>query len=938
MRLVWDRPTAPAEPDDALQAPNPPPQSKTRGVTFHLVAAWRAKNEPMPPRRSPQPPTIESRSRQAGEGTAGSAVLLTCPIRGALTVAALAKDGLTPTEEARRIDFLHYLLHRGYPAANIAVETVVLSGLGESGRNTLRADAIVYDIAASAAGKLTGDERLAHALVVAEIKRDSKSKTSGITFQLEPAMRQLPGLHVLGVYWDDVNRILLHKVLTKTNGTQAVEVRQDSLANLPAFGQPYKSKPISLSTLVPAENLVATLLGLANVMRSHGVNDEQLRYKETVKLLLARYVDERQAKAKKGQALDLQVYEGGDPAFASRVGEVYKVAANRYSRATTLFSPHSASELPEAALRDCVRAIQGVNLSSAPSDVMQQVFMSFVPAVFKKSLDQYFTPVTLIDSMVDMTMIGPTDKIADPAMGTADFLTSAMASRTAAGDDDAAQRVFGVDKDERAYDLAVINMILNRDGQANLVNDDSLEKVSLWAEEMNVVLCNPPFGARTVERRPKVLKHYDLGHMWRFDESQGKWLQTTEVAASQQLGLLFLERCYKLLAPGGRLAIIVPEGYLCTASYGYVRQWLVEHFQILSLVELPRRIFLKSEADLRSNVLVARKLTRPGIPKSPYPIHTDLVRKVGYKLGRGYSEIAKRDPLTGLEIRNAENELILDTDFDRVRAGFHAFSQATNGGRVVPSDWSGATLSDITSTNSLDMKPRRLSTKALENLRTIRGGSHVRLGDIAEVMDQTVDLLSNKGASVLLRPVEGSDIRAIEGTVVPQEPQRAWSVAARKSAAMFRMAKWDIVIGLVRPERRNVGLLLDDGTDIVGAPDGIAIVRVKDAVKDKYPTEWLFATLRSEACRLQFWTESGGTSYGKLTRQQIRNVLIPLPSSKEIETTRDAVGEWAKGIMQASARWSTVGTSADRKPILNSPLFGLENDDELSSESEDEGD
>jgi type I restriction enzyme M protein len=36
-----------------------------------------------------------------------------------------------------------------------------------------------------------------------------------------------------------------------------------------------------------------------------------------------------------------------------------------------------------------------------------------------------------------------------------------------------------------------------------------------------------------------------------------------------------------------------------------------------------------------------------------------------------------------------------------------------------------------------------------------------------------------------------------------------------------------IVVGLVRPERRNIGLLLDDSIDIVGAPDGIAVVRVK---------------------------------------------------------------------------------------------------------------
>ena len=48
--------------------------------------------------------------------------LLSCPIRGLLNVTALAKDGLTVTEEARRIDFINFLLTRKYPEQNIAVE------------------------------------------------------------------------------------------------------------------------------------------------------------------------------------------------------------------------------------------------------------------------------------------------------------------------------------------------------------------------------------------------------------------------------------------------------------------------------------------------------------------------------------------------------------------------------------------------------------------------------------------------------------------------------------------------------------------------------------------------------------------------------------------------------------------------------------------------
>ena len=82
------------------------------------------------------------------------------------------------------------------------------------------------------------------------------------------------------------------------------------------------------------------------------------------------------------------------------------------------------------------------------------------------------------------------------------------------GDDDAFGRIYGIDSDPSADDLAVINMILNRDGQANLWLEDSIEHHTRWAEEMDVVLCNPPFGASTVEKRAEVLEAYDLRHQW----------------------------------------------------------------------------------------------------------------------------------------------------------------------------------------------------------------------------------------------------------------------------------------------------------------------------------------------------------------------------------------------------------------------------------------
>ena len=224
-----------------------------------------------------------------------------------------------------------------------------------------------------------------------------------------------------------------------------LQIFEDSLANLPVWGAAYRRKLLTYFDLSEKANLVGVLFNIANVMRSHGVNDEHVRYKETVKLLLARYCDERESQGSSCKPLALQVYPEGDPNFLSRVTACYSAAATRYRRAKTIFGPGPVTELSERTLREIIKQIQGMNFRAASNETMQQVFMSFVPAVFKKSLDQYFTPIGLVKAMVDMVRIGPNDKIADPGMGTADFLTAAAELRIVAGDTDILQRIYGFD-------------------------------------------------------------------------------------------------------------------------------------------------------------------------------------------------------------------------------------------------------------------------------------------------------------------------------------------------------------------------------------------------------------------------------------------------------------------------------------------------------------
>jgi type I restriction enzyme M protein len=850
---------------------------------------------------------------------------LVCPIRGPLDSTYFSKDNLTITEEARRIDCIKFLLGKSYPKENFQCETIVIQYIGNNRRNSLRADIVIYDISSQKAKRLDNEERNKHILLIAEIKRDSKNKKSGIKFQLEPAMRQSDRLFVLGVYWDDVNRYLYVKQVKNSQ----LQITRDELGNIPEYGNQYKYKKLKYKDLIKPEDIIATLMDIANILRSNQINDDTIRYRETVKLLLAKYIDEREAK-ETGNDLIMQVIPGTDTTFTDRVKALYVRTARIYSKAESIFGNYGF-EVSEKALKEMIRKVQGLNLLDSSSDSMQQVFMTFVPAVFKKDLDQYFTPLTLVNCMVNILRPGPNDKVADPAMGTADFLSATMQYRLKFNDGQIINRVYGSDKDPQAYELAVINMALNKDGQTNLINVDTIENYSLWNKQMDVILCNPPFGSRTLETRTDILKHYDLGHVWEY--SNGKWIMTNEIMPSQQLGILFIERCFNLMAEdNGRLGIILPEGYLCTASYGYVRQWIISNLKILGLVELPRRIFLKSDVDLRSNILFAKRKSSNG--NNDYPIHAELVRKVGYKMGKGFQTIPKRDENTGLEFRDLmTSEILIDTDFQRVNRNFEAFINI----QKMPSDykWDGAKLYDIYAHPHLDMKPRRLTRNALLNLKSITSRPYKRLFEVADIIEDVIEFSEMLRVDQPIYLVEGQDIRALEGSVVLRSSEKRWQVEVRKTKKGYHLRNKDIVIGLVRPERRNIGLFLDDRNNVFGSSDGVAIIRQRN---ECYPIEWIFHALRIEESRIQFWTESGGTSYGKLSIDQIKNVFIAIPSEDEIAQIVKNVRLWALAQQQVIKTFDEIWDIDDKRAILNSPIIGLESSDILteSNEIEDE--
>jgi type I restriction enzyme M protein len=109
-----------------------------------------------------------------------------------------------------------------------------------------------------------------------------------------------------------------------------------------------------------------------------------------------------------------------------------------------------------------------------------------------------------------------------------------------------------------------------------------------------VVLANPPFGSKIKVGSEEAKLRFDLAHRWTKNKETGKFDKTDKVAANPTPQILFLELCLKLLKPGGRLGIVIPESMLSSSSGGYVVQYLMENSNLNAVVGMPENLFKTS--------------------------------------------------------------------------------------------------------------------------------------------------------------------------------------------------------------------------------------------------------------------------------------------------------------------------------------------------------
>lgn len=336
-------------------------------------------------------------------------------------------------------------------------------------------------------------------------------------------------------------------------------------------------------------------------------NSGQDEFQEIFKLTIAKLYDECFSKK------PLFKYDGDAQKTFASVSELLRKAESKW--------PGVLPALPEPRLTAehlaiCVQELQRHVLTDDGLQVLDEFFEFIVSKTAKGNKGQYFTPRHLVEMCVRIVDPKPGELIADPACGSGGFLMHSFRHmRTARTDpSDLQPCLWGFDMDERATRIARSLLIIAGINSPNVFRINSLAPEGsrgLFKEPLaeivtiekltktrgkdkgifDVILTNPPFAGEIQERG--ILDSYDL--------SRGRQKIERDV--------LFIERCVRLLKPGGRMGIVLPHNKLSSSVFTDVRQWVLQRCHLVSVVGVGRNMFMPHTQQKTGIVFVQKKKT-----------------------------------------------------------------------------------------------------------------------------------------------------------------------------------------------------------------------------------------------------------------------------------------------------------------------------------------
>ena len=633
-----------------------------------------------------------------------------------------------------------------------------------------------------------------------------------------------------------------------------------------------------LLTISRPDDLYKIINRSKEIIEKRGLIRTDQSFREMTKILLVKMNEERRVKDRGAQnRFNLEYLQTAARAHQAKEIDVFRELFEDAKRQyPAVYGNRDEKLIIED--NECIKSVCSLlepwSFLGTGDDIKGAVYEIFLKSTLRGEFDQYFTPREIVDFIVKLADPSPGEVIIDPACGSGGFLIQAFRyvtqkiTNSDLSDFNKRERItnlveaclWGNEADYDLHVLAKINLIMHGDGYNHISLGDALQK-ELPLGHFDIALTNPPF---TIKYEfPETLMNYELGI--------GK--------ISEELDILFVERCIDLLKPGGNLFIILPEGLVNNRRYRYFREWLLRVAYLLAAVSLPEGTFIPfGKSVSKTCVLGVRKKGAEGAEGiRPRYVFLGVAKEIGFETGKkNYRPIPENDLSQFSELSGAIFDDIKMTD---------------TGGEC---GWIDSTLvrdERIDASYLLNLIDREKLHERFEKL--------VPLGEVAWVRNVTVQPEASKPYYYLevpdISPVTGliSNIRKVPGAEIKSEMHLFKAGDLLFTRINPRLSRVTIV-----PDEIAIGLVSKEVYNIVLKPGGPLL--------DKFV---LCALLQSEHVRNQIVRLATGSSSSRARVHPddlLENVFLPIPDdhiqrdlSSSMRSAHQAYWAAAQGILQS---------------------------------------
>lgn len=394
------------------------------------------------------------------------------------------------------------------------------------------------------------------------------------------------------------------------NGEEVDEFIREALAL--RYLTSYEVNTVSPKVQYDRKELIRIFDEANNMLRGEGLRAGIERFGEFANILFLKLISEgEQIKREAGIPTKFDIACSWDSIkqipISTRIEYINKTVYDKLNALydTDIFTPLQIRDA--SILKEIMDKLDPLMLTDVDSDVKGDAFEYFLKASTstKNDLGEYFTPRHIVKTMVRLVNPQIGEKIYDPFCGTGGFLIESFRyihnnmARTEANMKTLRESTVYGNEITNTARITKMNMILAGDGHSNIQMLDSLANPidgtetytdgngTLHHKGFDIVLANMPYSQKT--------KH---GNLYDLPSTNGD--------------SICVQHCMKAInsaAENGRMALVVPEGFLFRKDLAKTREYLLDHCQLQSIISLPQGVFLPYTG-VKTDIIYATKVNK----------------------------------------------------------------------------------------------------------------------------------------------------------------------------------------------------------------------------------------------------------------------------------------------------------------------------------------